>query len=38
LSKLEDMLGPAKKRDAAKPRPSFEISGEIHSQERLMWF
>jgi hypothetical protein len=34
--KLSDMLGPAKKRDAAKPHPSFEISGEIHSQERLM--
>jgi hypothetical protein len=34
--KLLDMLGPPKKRDAAKPRPSFEISGEIHSQERLM--
>jgi hypothetical protein len=35
-SKLSDMLGPPKKRDAVKPRPSFEISGEIHSQERLM--
>jgi hypothetical protein len=30
------MLGSAQKRDAAKPRPSFAISGEIHSQERLM--
>jgi hypothetical protein len=30
------MRGVPKKNDTAQPRPSFEISGEIHSQERLM--